>query len=287
MLISQYLSEFQRWLKISVSEQTEKSYIKQIKVFIKDIGDLEVEEINKRQIEEWFILLKERAEIGYTTNCLWAMRCFLKFLLTEKEIPVWCFKNYRIPKRRRPEYIEHLENGEVNKLLESIDTNDIHGLRLRTYLEMLLNTGLRPSEALKLNREDIKNHEIEIIGKGNKLRKIYLNSRVKYWITQYLSARNDNHPAVFVTHCEVHRLALRTIEGSFEKYRDEIRPNKKITLHTMRHTYGTNLLQHGCPPDYIRRLLGHSKLETTRIYYLSITQKDVENAHYKYLNFDN
>ena len=75
-----------------------------------------------------------------------------------------------------------MENGQIKKLLDSIDISNIHGLRLRTYLEILLNTGLRPGEALKLNRDVVDREEVEIIGKGSKKRIVYFNNRAKFWI---------------------------------------------------------------------------------------------------------
>jgi integrase/recombinase XerD len=144
---------------------------------------------------------------------------------------------------------------------------------------------MRATEALNLDKDMAGKRVIEIIGKGKKPRKIYFNQEAIYWIKKYLKARDDDCRALFVTHCLAKRLALRTIEGNFEQHFKTLHIDKHITLHTMRHTYGTNLLRNGCQADYIRRLMGHSKLETTRIYYLSVSQKDVEMAHFKYLNY--
>lgn len=289
MKISEHLKQYASWQQFNdYSEETIKSYQKQIKRFIRDQKDFEVKNIKKEHLINWMLILKERkVGNGYILNCLWAMRGFLKFLKTEMELKVYNFENFRIPKRKIPEYIEYLENKEIKQLLGAIPVNEVHGLRMRAYVEFLVNTGLRPSEALNFNRENLQGNEIEIIGKGKKKRKIYLNDRVMKWLNKYLKSRNDNSPALFVSHCRAKRWSLRTAEELFQKYIKKSEIKKRVVLHTLRHTYATNLLSNGCPPDYIQKLLGHSKIDTTRIYYLSIRQKEIKKSHFKYLDFEN
>jgi len=287
--ISKYLEDYKKWLLWrGLRERTISGYIKRIVRFISDIGDLKADKIKKKHIVEWTIKLRQRGSNDYVITCLWAIRSFLKYLNEEAGIRTYNFEGFFIPKRTKKEYVEFLDNDEIRTILYRIDTSNIHGLRLRAYLELLLNTGMRPSEALSLSRKDVENwpDEIEIIGKGGKKRKVYLNKRAKYWLRKYLNARIDDHPALFVTHCRPNWWSLRRAEEAFHNLVQEIGFNKKITLHTLRHTFGTNLLRHGCPIDYIAKLLGHANPETTRIYYLSILQEDVKMAYKKYLNYD-
>lgn len=286
MRISTYLSQFQDWLDFNgKAESTSENYLKRIKRFIKEIGDLEVKDIKKEHLINWVVLLRNRAKEGYIINCLWAMRSFLKFLKEDRGLDVWHFQDLKIPKKKIPEYIEYLKNEEVKKLINSISLKDVYGLRMRAYLEVLLNTGLRPGEALNLNRDVADRKETEILGKGNKKRIVYFNDRVLYWIRRYVKTRKDNELALFTTHCKPKRLSLRMAEDSFHKYICMSGIEKRVRLHDLRHTYGTNLLKHGCPTEYIMRLLGHSKPETTRTYYLSISREDVKSAHFKYLDY--
>jgi integrase/recombinase XerD len=288
MVIGNHLQDYQKWLSYrGIADSTIEYYVKAINRFIQDQGDLKPRQLKKHHLVNWILRLKVNAQNGFITNYLWAMRSFLKFLHNEKKINVWHFEDLKIPKRERKEYIEHLENKEVKQMLKSIKTNNVYGLRLRAYLETLLNTGMRPSEAINLNTDIVEKKSIKIIGKGGKEREIYFNQRSRYWLSRYMEERNDNCQALFVVnHYGTKRIKLRTIEFSFKKFFKELNINKDVKLHTMRHTYATNLLRNGCPPDYIRRLLGHSKIDTTRIYYLSITQKDVMKSHYKYLNYE-
>lgn len=285
------IEEFRNHLLFEgLSKNTVDSYEKIIKLFFKEAKIERAEEITKRAIERWIIRVRRRASEDYAINCLWAIRRFTKFLKEEKKIKVYAMEDLRIPKRKRKNYVEFLDNEEVNRILSLINIDDIHGLRLRTYLEVLLNTGMRPSEALSLRRQDVESlpDEIEIIGKGGKRRKVYFNQRAKYWIKRYLEKREDDHPALFVTHCKPNWWSLRRAEEAFKKLVDRAGfYNRKITLHTLRHTFGTNLLAHGCPELYISTLMGHSDIRVTKMYYLAIVQRDVKNAYLKYLNYEN
>ena len=143
-------------------------------------------------------------------------------------------------------------------------------------------------ERVRIRRDPdiVEKEEFEVIGKGNKKRLVYLNERTKYWLRQYIARRKDDREALFVSNRNsTERLAGRSMQQEFAKVIENSGIQKRVTLHTLRHTYGTNLLRNGCPVDYIARLMGHSKPETTRIYYLSVTQKDAGNAQHKYLNY--
>lgn len=270
------------------SMETVDSYTKTIQRFLRFCGEVDFYLITKQHLISWIFDMRKRGlDENYICTCLWAIRSFYKFLTEEIKLTLnnW-FDGLKIKKRELPNYIEFLENKEVKKLIETISPlTNIHILRLRVLVEVLLNTGCRPSEALNLKIEDIRGDEAEIIGKGNRKRKIYFNQRVKYWIREYLKRRNDNCPYLFITHCHPRKLSLRTAEGQFKKFFEKTKIKKKVTLHTLRHTYATNLLSNGCPPDFIQRLLGHAKIDTTRIYYLSLNEKNIKKSHFKYLNY--
>ena len=219
---------------------------------------------------------------GYIIYQLWAIRKFTRFLNDKGALSyIW---DVSIPIAPEPDMVEYMEQEELEKLVATIDVSDIHGLRLRTFIEVMLNTGLRPSETLYLNKADIERNELEITSKG-KTRKVYLNERACRWIGKYLHKRYDEHPALFVTHCRANRLSLRHAETTFKQALADADIKKRIRLHDLRHTYGTNLLIHGCPIDYVAVLMGHSKIETTRRHYLAVRQKHAKEAHFKYLDY--
>lgn len=281
------LSEFVEFLtRESKSPETIKGYTKTLRQFLTVLCLEKPSDINKDSIEKWKQNLRDRNIcIGHIANHLWAIRKFTKFLKYELKVSDYDF-DVPIPFPKAPEAVEFMEQEELDQLVKFINLDDIHGLRTRTYIEVMLNTGLRPSEALSLDREQVQGDvkELELVGKGKKRRKIYINERARVWINRYLSRREDSFPALFVTHCKPKRLSLRHAETTFKQALQKAGIKKRIRLHDLRHTYGTNLLIHGCPVDYVAVLMGHSSIETTRRHYLAVRQKHAKNAHFKYLN---
>ena len=130
---------------------------------------------------------------------------------------------------------------------------------------------------------------IDIIGKGSKQRKVYINERVKEWARLYIAERPDDHPALFVAPHSVfniHRLSHRHAQYIFQQHFKKAGINKRIVLHTLRHTYATTLLANGCPLDYVALLLGHADVRTTRRHYVSIQHKHAKKAHFRYLSYE-
>jgi len=126
---------------------------------------------------------------------------------------------------------------------------------------------MRISEALSLGRApfDAQIQEIEIIGKGNKKRTVFLNQRCHFWVQQYVNKRHDTHPALFITTgLNPRRLAREDISRFFVNLREKADLKKKITPHTLRHTYCTNLLNNGADITFIKELAGHQDIQDHR-----------------------
>lgn len=206
---------------------------------------------------------------------------FIKFPLNinHKEI-----KKMRVPRRQ----VIFLTPEEIKKLITVIKEKGIRGLRQRALIEFLLGTAMRISEALAFNRDiDWVDGSALIVGKGNKQRKIFITERARYWLKEYLSARIDNNPALFVTYGKnPKRLQRYDLSKQFKLLAQKAGITKKLTPHILRHTAATIMLQNGCPITYIQELLGHSDIKTTARYYLGTNDKILREAHSKYLKFD-
>jgi integrase/recombinase XerD len=155
-------------------------------------------------------------------------------------------------------------------------------------VETILGSALRISEVLSLDRHqlDAKTHEVKVIGKGRKERSAFLTDRAFYWLNRYLSVREDNNPAVFVTTDGKRRLKRTDIWRSFGRHKAAAGIIKPLTPHILRHTAATQLLFNGCPIGHIKEILGHSRLETTCRYYLGLDSRAAKAAHLKYLTYD-
>lgn len=297
MKISQLEKGFYDWCRYEkrrrATEQTLITYKNAIHQVKKILGDINTEAITKEQIGKIKRTMFGRGvKEARVSLIMFAMRSFVKYCGREMRLEVMDPEDIvppLIPKRE----VIYLTPEEIKRFLDSIDLerrqgyDPIHGLRFRTFVEVLLGTGMRIGEALSLNKEDIDFNlrEVKIIGKGNKERMVFFTDRAIEWIRKYLKVRKDDCPALFVTHCQARRWDKKAAETSFKRYRDKAGIKKKITACIIRHTAATIMLFNGCDLLYIKEFLGHENLETTRKHYLGIDRRRVKDAHRKCLTF--
>ena len=169
---------------------------------------------------------------------------------------------------------------ELELLRESCQTN-----RQRAFIEVLYATGCRLSEIYQLNREDINFHtqSTKVIGKGNKEREVYFSFRAMYHLKKYLMSRNDNEPALFITERKPYRrLSKRGIQREIAKIASLAGLEKRVSPHTLRHTFATLTLNNGAELAAVQAMLGHESPSTTQIY-AQLTDEKKREQHKKYL----
>lgn len=151
-------------------------------------------------------------------------------------------------------------------------------------VEFLYSSAVRVSELTALNRDDIcwESNDVLVLGKGNKEREVYLNARAHVHLKQYLESRTDDNPALFVwDKAPYKRLKRCGIENIVKKIGcsagvDNVHP------HRFRRTSATDLLRMGMPIEQVQELLGHVKIETTRIY-CTVTKEQVRASHRRFM----
>lgn len=151
-------------------------------------------------------------------------------------------------------------------------------------VEFLYSSAVRVSELTQLNREDIRweSDDVMVLGKGNKEREVYLNARAHYHLKLYLDSRTDDNPALFVStrapHERLTKAGVEHIVGEIGRMAgvDNVHP------HRFRRTAATDLLRMGMPIEQVQELLGHVKIETTRIY-CTVTREQVRASHRRYM----
>jgi integrase/recombinase XerD len=223
-----------------------------------------------------------------------ALRSFLKFCRDVLRIQVLDYREVRVPRIPRRDVV-YLTPEEVRAFVEAIIGPDeswkhvpIERLRFRAFVEVLLGTGARLSEALALNRADLnfERREARIIGKGNKERILYFTERSLQWVGRYLKRRDDDEEPLFITHYYPPRRAERTLlKNAFGVYRRKAGIQKRVSAHVLRHTMATALLFNGCPIGHIKEILGHERLDTTCRYYLGVDRRAAKEAHGKFLMY--
>jgi site-specific recombinase XerD len=220
-------------------------------------------------------------------SVLMALKLFLKFC--RQVLKFACLDpdtEVKLPQRPKP-HVHYLTNEEVQRVVDVINTNTFTGLRLRVLVEVLVNTGLRISEALSLDREPFESgqSEVQIIGKGGKPRTVFFLDSTLQWIKKFLYYRSDDFPALFITTGIPRRWDRSDLSKYFKQLRRKAGIDKPLTPHILRHTYCTNLLHNGADITFIKELAGHQDIQTTAKYYLGVDRETLKGVVQKYLNY--
>jgi len=282
MKINETLPDFFRWLRFNrnVNDYTVYHYGKVLQKFIADMGDLEIKKIQVEDIWKWRETLTNRGIANNSQkNYLLSVKNFLRFCVEKKLSQIDC-NQIKPPKTLPPKEVVYLSNGEVKQFVEMFKN-----IKYRALVEILLSTGLRISELLALNRDDVRNQETKIIGKNNKERMIYFSDRAMRWLNKYLKTRKDNDPALFLSN-EGNRLARGTVENIFRLYREINGMEKKITPHSLRHTAGTNLYLHTKDIALVKDFLGHTDISVTDRFYRGCDREKLKEGVKNGLNYE-
>jgi tyrosine recombinase XerC len=199
-------------------------------------------------------------------------RSFFRFLSREKLINQNPFENLLTPKlpKKLPNF---LYPEELKKLLEAPGEKSPPGLRDQAILEVIYSTGLRVTEIVRMNLNDVnfEEGEIKVLGKGAKERIVLFGSHAREALHIYIDKerpfllRGKNTPALFINR-RGGRLTTRSLERMIAFYAKKAGIAKKTTPHTLRHTFATHLLAGGADLRMVQELLGHASLSTTQVY---------------------
>lgn len=194
--------------------------------------------------------------------------------------------------KSRDRLIKFLTGEQLNRLLDMPNIDTRMGLRDKAILEMLFSTGLRVSELVKLNRDNINfnTREFGVIGKGGKARIVFLSKRAADWLSRYLKSRDDQFTPLFIRtkgalspidNGEKMRLTIRTVERVVEKYGRKAGIPMRIGPHVLRHSFATDLLSAGADLRSVQELLGHANVATTQIY-THVTNPQLKQTYEKF-----
>jgi site-specific recombinase XerD len=217
-----------------------------------------------------------------------ALRSCLRYLLVQRDIPTLSPDKVELPKQSSRS-VAFLNPEQMERLLRSPQISNIIGLRDKAILETLFSTGLRVSELVSLNRDqvDLKRKEFGVKGKGNKLRVVFLSDTASQWIERYLQARKDNFKPLFIRHSgkadiqkrgEKMRLTVRSVQRTVVKYVKRAGLPIEATPHTLRHSFATDLLISGADIRSVQEMLGHESIRTTQVY-THVTNRHLKEVH--------
>jgi site-specific recombinase XerD len=288
-MIKEFINKFLEYLEVErgLANNTlvgYRFYLIRFLSFANNQGVNKVDQISQELVHRYRLHLNRLANRDHdnlkknTQNYhLIALRQFLKYL-SKNNINSLDSNKIELAKQE-PRQVNFLEGYDLSALLQAPLTtkqaNNLIRLRDRAILELLFSTGLRVSELarLKINDINLKKTEFTVRGKGSKLRLVFLSADAKLAINNYLSARQDTEPFLFISHGKINLetspqfgLTPRTIERLVEKYALAAGITKKITPHTLRHSFATDLLISGADIRSVQQLLGHASITTTQVY---------------------
>jgi integrase/recombinase XerC len=281
-----YIDKFIDYLKIekNASEYTLINYSADLRDFSKFLGDISVETINYLVLRRYLAHMKEKNYSKRTVaRKLASLRSFFKFLYREGYIKTNPASSVATPKldKKLPLF---LDTDEVVKLIEAPNEKDAAGLRDRAILETLYSTGMRVSELVRLNIENIDfiSGVVKVFGKGKKERLAPIGDKALRAIRNYLDRRGaelTDKKVIFLNKNGT-RLTDRSVRRVVEKYIKRASLRDGISPHTLRHSFATHLLNRGADLRSVQELLGHMNLSTTQIY-THVTTKRLKEVYDK------
>jgi len=282
--------EFLEYLEIERGRalKTIENYNRYLVRFLSFSGANKIPDITEEKIRKFRLELNRAGLNRRTQNYyLIALRQFLKYLV-KRGFDVLPPDTIELAKETARD-LSLISSVELERLLHAPEGDDIKSLRDRAILELLFSTGLRVSELCSLSRYlDWSRDEISVRGKGGKVRPVFISNGAKQAIKKYLDKRGDTDDALFVylgrgakraeTESGSMRLSTRSVERLVKQYAVKAGIDKRVTPHTLRHSFATDLLRNGADLRSVQALLGHANISTTQVY-THVTDKHLHDIH--------
>ncbi len=300
-LVRQFLEHLE--IERNCSRLTVRNYEHYLNILIEFLIDIKkiqeplVDHLTADNVREFRLFLSRqkgtRGEMKLVTQGYYviALRSFLKWLI-KNDMKVLQPEKLDVPKFK-DHSLKFLTEDQMKRLLNQPLNSAKTGLRDRVILELLFSTGLRVSELVSLNREQInlKTREFGVIGKGGRSRVVFITKQAAVWVDKYLKSRTDHYKPLFIRSLrpqeeiglvdEKVRLTARSVQNIVKKYVRQANLPVAATPHTLRHSMATDLLQRGADLRSVQELLGHKNIATTQIY-THITDARLREVHEKF-----
>lgn len=218
-----------------------------------------------------------------------SVRSFLKWLI-KNDIKVMQPEKLDVPKVK-DHSLKFLDGQQVERLMNQPMMSEKNGLRNKVILELLFSTGLRVSELVSLNRDQINLHtrEFGVIGKGGRSRLVFISEKAALVLDRYLKSRTDHYKPLFIRSLredeistdEKSRLTVRSVQRLVKHYVQKAKLPVDATPHTIRHSMATDLLRSGADLRSVQEILGHKNIATTQIY-THVTDARLREVHQKF-----
>lgn len=256
----------------------------------------EIKDINNENIRKFRLYLSRqpgiRGDLKTVTQGYYVivLRSFLKWLIRNDK-PVMQPEKLEVPKNR-DHSLKFLNDEQIDRLLSQPLVSTPIGLRDKAIMELLFSSGLRVSELVALNKDqiDLKTREFGVIGKGGRARVVFISREAAEWLARYLRERTDKMKPLFINYSkrrglistdEKARLSSRAVQYIIQRYVRQAKIPVAATPHTLRHSMATDLLRAGADLRSVQEILGHKNIATTQIY-THVTDARLREVHEKF-----
>lgn len=272
-IVQKFINFLERDKRLSTN--TLQSYKRDIEQYISYLGDMKLHNIantNKTTVIAYLLHLQKKGRATSTiSRNLASIRSFYQYSSKNKLIesdPTYELESPKVEKK----IPQILSTKEVELLLDQPKCVDLKGFRDKAMLELLYATGIRVTELINLNTEDISLEMGNILcNKGSRERLIPVYPMAITAIAEYLEKarglliQDSNEKALFVN-INGKRLTRQGFWKIIKQYKNQAKINKDITPHTLRHSFAAHLLENGADLRSIQEMLGHSDISSTQIY---------------------
>jgi len=273
-----YLRRFCEWIEgegLKKLSEVDQETIRKYRVYLARYSDENDRTLSKRT-QSYYVI---------------SLRSWFKWLV-KNDVPVLHPEKIDLPKAES-QHMQFLNYEKIQKLLNQPNISTSAGLRDKALLEVLFSTGLRVSELVSLNRQqiDFQSQEFGVIGKGRRPRVVFLSDSCAQWLQRWLNTRTDRWEPVFIRFAgkkadigsdgEEMRLTTRSVQRMVEAYCKKAHLSVHVSPHGIRHSFATDLLSNGAGLRDVQEMLGHKNIATTQIY-THVTRPQLKETHRKF-----
>ncbi|MED1093259.1 tyrosine-type recombinase/integrase [Bacillus paramycoides] len=248
----------------------------------KKIINKQLVEWEQKDVEDLILKSKQLMKVTTINTRLRALRSFYNFLDKNKLIDKNPMKNIKLL-RDRQKTIETLDNQEIEKLIKTIRKQKTFiGFRDEVILLVFLDTGVRLSELVGINAEDVRHNKL-IIRKTKNLfeRTVYLSDTTQERLESYIKVRGEVATNKLFISQDNKELNPHSIQTRLTKYGKEAKISKRVSPHTFRHTMAKRMIVSGLDAFSLMHLLGHTDITVTKRY-VNLWGQDLEQKHKEY-----
>ena len=256
------------------SKRTEECHEGCKKLLLASMPDKEIKDLTLLDIRQWRQELEKGRRANSIRLYILRLRAVIRYLNVRQ---IECLDARLIPVPKREATVPvYLTEAEVDAMIACA-----YSVRNAFVISLLYSSGIRLSELIALNRGQIVDRRFTVIGKGRKPRICFIDERTERLMGIYLKSRTDHADALIVSFEHKARMTATNVQLLVRNSAARAGIDKKVTPHTLRHSFATNFLRNNGNMRYLSAMLGHASLDTTMMY-AHVVDYDLQKQYEKY-----